>query len=119
MARLYYLTTENSPSIHEIQEQLESVKRALDVWHDRLGHPNMETIKRLEVLSKLMEKNKTNESECVHCIQGKMRREAFPVEEGEKASLVLERIHTDIMEPIISVSHSRKKFIITFVDEVV
>lgn len=59
MARLYYLTTESSPSIQEIQ--LESVRKAnkvaLDVWHDRLEHPNMDTVKRLGVLSKLMEKD--------------------------------------------------------------
>lgn len=46
-----------------------------------------------------------------------MRRETFPVAEGEKASTVLERIHTDIMGLIAPASHSQKKFIISFVDE--
>lgn len=77
----------------------------------------MDTAKKLEVLSKLMKKRKINESGCVFCIQGKMRREAFPVGEGEKVSAVLERIHTDIMGPITLASHSMKRFIINFVDE--
>jgi hypothetical protein len=44
----------------------------------------LEAMKKLEVLDELSTNLSDRESECLPCIQGKMRREQFPTGEGER-----------------------------------
>ena len=109
-------------SYHEtLQLSTQGVKRKLtnenssSLWHKRLGHISKRRIERLvsdEILDSLDFSDFEN---CTNCIKGKqtnIRRFG-----ADRATDVLELIHTDISGPFPAVSWNDQQYFITYIDD--
>ena len=95
-------------------------KQCIHTWHNRLGHRNPNTIKKMEnsVSAEgfsICHCSVTKVCEC--CIKGKMVRKAFPKESASKSTEVLELIHTDICGPMQTMTPGNKRYYMTIIDD--
>jgi hypothetical protein len=64
------------------------------LWHQRLGHLNMASLKKLENMVNAMNlKEVPLHHVCEACIEGKHQRTSFPQDEASRASKLLELVH--------------------------
>ncbi len=67
------------------------------LWHERLGHLNMATLKDLDAMVNGMNlKEVPLHHVCEACIEGKHQRTSFPKHEMTRASKLLELVHSDV-----------------------
>ncbi|UYV76700.1 hypothetical protein LAZ67_14001823 [Cordylochernes scorpioides] len=95
-------------------------KNCLMLWHDRLGHRNIESIKKIrnENLARgLCLNNCSHSTDCVQCIQGKLTETPFPKKTEYRATETLQLVHSDICGPLPTNSLSGKRYFITFTDD--
>ncbi|UYV60448.1 hypothetical protein LAZ67_1001175 [Cordylochernes scorpioides] len=95
-------------------------KNCLMLWHDRLGHRNIESIKKIrnENLARGLSLNNCSHStDCVQCIQGKLTETPFPKKTEYRATETLQLVHSDICGPLPTNSLSGKRYFITFTDD--
>lgn len=98
----------------------QSLVANLEKWRERMGHidsgmiPNMI---RNSVVTGLTIKHHNHPSACESFIKGKMIRADFPnvFLLGQKASCVLDVVHTDIRGPIHTTSKECSRYFITFI----
>ena len=92
---------------------------SIEVWHQRLGHTNFETVKRMikddEIIGLTCNECKPPEA-CEACIIAKMTRKSFPpsVERAEQPG---ELIHFDIAGPFETISLGHATYLSLFVDD--
>jgi GAG-pre-integrase domain/Integrase core domain len=89
------------------------------LWHRRLGHVSMDSIKKLvslELVRVLPTKRYELEGLCDACMQGKHKRSSFKVKKMVSTNSPLELLHLDLFGPITIPSISRKKFVLVIVD---
>ena len=116
---LYYITTDGGTSISEIKQlQEDSSERKVSrmgspLWHNRLGHLSEENLKKIKVI----QVQGKQDEDCESCCEGKMKRLQFPSGEGEKATKLLERIHSDVVGPISPNTLGQVRWFVTFIDE--
>ncbi|UYV69497.1 hypothetical protein LAZ67_6003814 [Cordylochernes scorpioides] len=95
-------------------------KNCLMLWHDRLGHRNIESIKKIrnENLARGLSLNNCSHSTyCVQCIKGKLTETPFPKKTEYRATETLQLVHSDICGPLPTNSLSGKRYFITFTDD--
>ncbi|UYV75200.1 hypothetical protein LAZ67_12002864 [Cordylochernes scorpioides] len=95
-------------------------KNCLMLWHDRLGHRNIESIKKIrnENLARGLSLNNCSHStDCVQCIQGKLTETPFPKKTEYRATETLQLVHSDVCGPLPTNSLSGKRYFITFTDD--
>ncbi|UYV73309.1 hypothetical protein LAZ67_10002666 [Cordylochernes scorpioides] len=95
-------------------------KNCLMLWHDRLGHRNIESIKKIhnENLARGLSLNNCSHStDCVQCIQGNLTETPFPKKTEYRATETLQLVHSDICGPLPTNSLSGKRYFITFTDD--
>ncbi|UYV82907.1 hypothetical protein LAZ67_22001343, partial [Cordylochernes scorpioides] len=95
-------------------------KNCLMLWHDRLGHRNIESIKKIrnENLARGLSLNNCSHStDCVQCIQGKLTETPFPKKTEYRATETLQLVHSDICGPLPTNSLSGKRYFLTFTDD--
>jgi hypothetical protein len=103
-----YMISDNRSTASEVNLQL---------WHKRLGHPNYQMIEKMERAGLIdFDRVKEEEIRCVSCVEGKMCKLPHFSQES-KAAKVLEVVHSDIVGPIRTTSHTGKRFILSFLDE--
>lgn len=93
---------------------LEKTKEDLLLCHRRFGHASFDYMKFLKGTVK--DFAVPNNKVCVTCIRGKQTRLPFK-HEGNRASQLLELIHSDVCGPFSVNSFSGKRFFVTFVDD--
>lgn len=93
------LTNENSSSL----------------WHKRLGHISKQRIQRLVSDGVLDQLDFTDFDVCVNCIKGKQTNTRKL--SAQRATDVLELIHTDICGPFPTASWNGQRYFITFIDD--
>ncbi|KAI5336087.1 hypothetical protein L3X38_026221 [Prunus dulcis] len=96
-----------------------SVCHSTTMWHRRLGHLNMSSLKLLqaqEMVVGLLEINAVKEV-CEGCVLGKQCRETFPRAATTRASTPLELIHSDICGPMQIVTKASNRYFLTFIDD--
>lgn len=89
-------------------------------WHRRFGHRDPAAIKLLfeKDLARGLELSDCGIREkCECCIKGKLARKPFPKESLTKTSNVLDLIHTDVCGPMQTETHSKKRYILTLIDD--
>ena len=95
-------------------------KTSVDVWHRRLSHVNG---KYMEIMAKnnLVDGYQINvnnvDLSCEPCILGKMTRNSCPKQSQNRATCVLEMIHTDVCGPMQVDSHGGSKYFVSFTDD--
>jgi hypothetical protein len=87
------------------------------LWHQRLGHLNMASLKELDTMVDGMNlKEVSLHHICEGCIQGKHQITSFPKDGVMRASQLLEIIHTDVCGPMKTTSHGGVQYFLTFID---
>lgn len=54
---------------------------------------------------------------CKVCLEGKMTRTPFPKQSKRESSATLDLIHTDVCGPMQTMTPSKKRYIVTFIDD--
>lgn len=89
------------------------------LWHCRYGHLNMKSLKTLmhkEMVTGLGNIEDSTQI-CTACMSGKQHRESVPKASNWRATKPLELVHSDICGPITPESSSKKRYILTFIDD--
>lgn len=95
-------------------------KACIHKFHRIFGHKNIESIKRMinQNLVTGIEMIKCNcESQCEICIESKLTRKSFKKEKPKTTKSILELVHTDLCGPMRTETASKKKYILTFIDD--
>ena len=97
-------------SLREDQAQL---------WHFRYGHLSFNGFKTLQQKRMMngLPQFQAPSKVCEDCLVGKQRRDPFPKESTWRASQILRLVHADICGPINPTSNSKKRYMITFIDD--
>ncbi|KAJ9547938.1 hypothetical protein OSB04_020481 [Centaurea solstitialis] len=107
---------DNSSEIYHISKRSKDIEDQTYLWHCRLGHINK---KRVELLLKggfLGTFNYKPFDNCESCLSGKMTKQPFN-KENERATDLLEIIHTDVCGPFSHVAREGYRYFITFTDD--
>jgi hypothetical protein len=87
------------------------------LWHQRFGHLNMASLKKLETMVNGMNlKEVTLYHVCEACIKGKHQRTSFLKDETTRVSKFLELVHSNVCESMKTTSCGAQYFV-TFVDD--
>ncbi|KAJ9555363.1 LOW QUALITY PROTEIN: hypothetical protein OSB04_009977 [Centaurea solstitialis] len=107
---------DNSSEIYHISKRSKDIEDQTYLWHCRLGHINK---KRVELLLKggfLGNFDYKPFDNCESCLSGKMTKQPFN-SENERATDLLEIIHTDVCGPFSHVARGGYRYFITFTDD--
>ena len=91
---------------------------SLEVWHKRLGHLNVKSVKNLQSMvggMRVMEGS--CDLTCEACIESKQARQPFPSDGGTRAAKVLELVHSDVCGPMKTTSIGGARYFLTFIDD--
>ncbi len=87
------------------------------LWHQRLGHLNMASLKKLESMVNGMNLNEVPlHHVCEACIEGKHQKISFPKDEARRASKLLELVHSDVCGPMKTTSRGGARYFVTFIN---
>ncbi|KAJ9535257.1 hypothetical protein OSB04_un001652 [Centaurea solstitialis] len=107
---------DNSSEIYHISKRSKDIEDQTYLWHCRLGHINK---KRVELFLKggfLGTFDYKPFDNCESCLSGKMTKQPFN-KENERATDLLEIIHTDVCGPFSHVARGGYRYFITFTDD--
>lgn len=88
---------------------------SLQVWHEKLAHQNVEQVKYI-LRERQMVVPSPNEFFCGPCVEGKHKRESFPLSKT-KTTETCEIIHADICGPMETQSLGNAKYFLLIVDD--
>ncbi len=95
-----------------------SLKESAMLWHERLGHLNMASLKELDAMVDGMNlKEVPLHHICEGCVKAKHQRTSFPKDGATRASQLLEIVHTDVCGPMKTTSHGGARYFLTFIDD--
>ena len=114
---LYVLDTSDSPNYNIATKRLKTsdIDKTY-LWHCRLGHINETHISRLLKDRYLDRFDFSSYDVCESCLLGKMPKSPF-TGKGERATDVLELIHTDVYGPMSTKARGGYEYFITFTDD--
>ena len=93
-------------------------EHSLELWHKRLGHLNVKSVKTLQSMVGGMQVTKgTCDLSCEACIEGKQTRPPFPSDGARRAAKVLELVHSDVCGPMRTTSMGGARYFLTFIDD--
>ena len=106
------LITQNSANI---------AKMPLSIWHRRLGHAMMRSVKKLSDLlmvtgMNLSDVGDVDKTHCIPCLKGKITCEVIPKKSNVENPRRLHRIFSDVCGPLDIEGYSRCHYFVTFVD---
>ncbi|KAJ9560249.1 hypothetical protein OSB04_005409 [Centaurea solstitialis] len=107
---------DNNNEIYHISKRSKDIEDQTYLWHCRLGHINK---KRVELLLKggfLGTFDFKPFDNCESCLSGKMTKEPFN-KDNERASDLLEIVHTDVCGPFSHEARGGYRYLITFTDD--
>jgi hypothetical protein len=92
-------------------------KANLETWHQRLGHANIDAVKRLSHHSNGMKILDNEFSKCSVCIKAKMAKRPFKPS-TRRSTKVLELVHSDIAGPMRTPTiFNGHRYVINFIDD--
>ena len=89
------------------------------LWHARLGHVNIETLRlmaRKELVTGLPETMIKTEA-CVSCLHGKQARKPFPQATVFRSTNPLDLVHGDLCGPISPTTPAQKRYVLVLIDD--
>ncbi|KAJ9566931.1 hypothetical protein OSB04_002897 [Centaurea solstitialis] len=107
---------DDNKEIYHISKRSKDIEDQTYLWHCRLGHINK---KRVELLLKggfLGTFDFKPFDNCESCLSGKMTKEPFN-KDNERASDLLEIVHTDVCGPFSHEARGGYRYFITFTDD--
>ena len=105
------------PPIKNINRNTSStyMLKSSNVWHDRLGHVNYNTLRRLIDMECLPKFKIDPNHKCEICVESKLARTSF--QSIERSSEPLELIHSDICDLKFMLTRGGKKYFLTLIDD--
>ena len=102
--------------IHNIEAKRCKVNNdsATYLWHCRLGHIGVKRMKKIHVDGLLESLDYESVDACEPCLMGKMTKTPFSGT-MERATDLLEIIHTDVCSPMSVKAHDKYRYFLTFV----
>src|SRR5579875_1494527 len=98
-----------------------SSKGGLLLWHQRMGHLNVQSLKALPSLVSGLDRSILHgdalPNTCEGCMMGKQHRHSFPKDGATRASKVLEIVHSDVCGPMRNASIGGARYFVTFIDD--
>ena len=88
----------------------------VSLWHARLGHVNVGSVKKLKNLSLIPSFSDTSFDKCEICVEAKHPKKCFN-KNVVRTSKLLELIHSDLGDFRSTMSRGGKHYYITFVDD--
>ncbi|CAA0819557.1 Uncharacterized mitochondrial protein AtMg00710, partial [Striga hermonthica] len=86
-----------------------------DLWHNRLGHVNLNAIKRSMKLELIPNSKVDTNTKCEICIEAKMAK--LPFHSVERSTEPLGLIHTDVCDMKSVQTRTNKKYFVAFIDD--
>jgi len=106
---LYVFNLGNSSAVHSSICAVTNDNSSL--WHQRLGHPSIETLKSLLLQLKFLTSH-----HCTTCPLAKQRKLSFP-SNNHLSSNAFDLIHVDIWGPMSTATHAGYCYFLTIVDD--
>lgn len=107
--------------MYEEPKKANAVKNIDDMlWHRRLGHLNVKTVKKMvedKQLEIIVDEDENLNERCKICIEAKLKRMKFPIGKAQRAKKPLELMHTDVKGKLNPTSRGGAKYFITFIDD--
>jgi len=88
----------------------------VNLWHGRLGHVNVNSIKKLRDMNLINVLDINQFSKCPICIEAKYAKKPFKHVTNRSTEL-LELVHSDLADFKNSVSRGGKRYYVTFIDD--
>ncbi|KAJ9540464.1 hypothetical protein OSB04_026970 [Centaurea solstitialis] len=107
---------DNSSEIYHISKRSKDIEDQTYLWHCRLGHINKKRVGLLLKGGFLGTFDYKPFDNCESCLSGKMTKQPFN-KENERATDLLEIIHTDVCGPFSHVARGGYRYFITFTDD--
>ena len=92
------------------------IAESINLWHSRLGHVNIASIKRLRKMELIPVVNIDDVSKCPVCVEAQHAKKPFKYVTSRKTEL-LELEYSDLADFKNIASKGGKKYYITFVDD--
>ena len=86
-----------------------------NLWHDRLGHVNYDTLRRLINLNHIPTFQIDSKHKCETCVEAKLTRSSF--QSVERNTEPLDLIHSDICDLKFVQTRGGNKYFINFIDD--
>jgi len=94
---------------------------SLQLWHERLAHVNHQGVSSMVsrgIVRGVKIGTRSQIGTCVGCISGKAHRSVIPKERtSERATGILDLVHTDVCGPIEVASVGQSRYFVTFIDD--
>nr|KYP58223.1 Retrovirus-related Pol polyprotein from transposon TNT 1-94 [Cajanus cajan] len=89
------------------------------LWHCRFGHLSFKGLQTLQQKGMVegLPMLKSPSKLCKDCLIGKQHRDSFPMRSSWRASQILQLVHADICGPIKPISNSKKRYLLTCIDD--
>ncbi|GJT38896.1 ty1-copia retrotransposon protein [Tanacetum coccineum] len=110
---LFVLNTESSTNESSASAY---IVESANMWHGRLGHLNIASIKKLKTMNLINVVDAKEFSKCPICVEAKHAKKSFK-NVAYKSTQLLELIHSDLADFKNTMSKGGKKYYITFVDD--
>jgi hypothetical protein len=95
-----------------------SLEEGAMLWHERLGHFNMASLKELDAMvDGINLKEVPLHRICEGYVKGKHQRTSFPEDGATRASQLLEIVHIDVCGPMRTTLHGGAQYFLTFIDD--
>ena len=105
----------NSHESNHKRKERSSINKT-HLWHLRLGHINLDRIRRLVTCGHLSPLDVTSLPVCEPCLEGKMTMRPFKAK-GYRAKEVLELVHSDLCGPLSTSARGGYEYFVTFIDD--
>jgi hypothetical protein len=92
-----------------------SLEESVMLWHERLGHFNMASLKELNAMVDGMKEVPLHHI-CEGCVKAKHQRTSFPKDGATRVSQLLEIVHTNVCGPMKTTSHGGVRYFLTFIN---
>jgi hypothetical protein len=98
---------------------LTHVDESSRIWHERFGHLNFRYMQHLskKILVDGLPDIYFSKGVCEGCVLGKHPQEKFDKGKSQRASALLDLIHSDLMGPFPHPSIRKERFVLIFVDD--
>lgn len=102
--------------VHNFKEMSLVLKESSNLWHRRLGHICNENLRNVKLACYGINCEVNSKEQCVTCVEGKQSRKSFK-DIGDRASSLLQVVHSDVLGPFKEKSFSGNCYLLTFVDD--
>ncbi|KAJ9556554.1 hypothetical protein OSB04_011168 [Centaurea solstitialis] len=107
---------DDNKEIYHIGKRSKDIEDQTYLWHCRIGHINKKHVELLLKIGFLGTFDFKPFDNCESCLSGKMTKEPFN-KDNERASNLLEIVHTDVCGPFSHEARGGYRYFITFTDD--